>query len=271
MRGAPRACCCPQPIPGMIWLLIRGFFVTRFALLAAASVLAMTGSYGSAAELSASASATVHAKRLEISRPGIKTLYSQNDNDGGFNVPSLFDSTYSAYNDQAADDFVIPIGRTWKIREVDVTGVYFNGSGPANFEVVTFYRDAQGLPGQQIGAFEKSVGADNDGSLAIPIAARRLKAGNYWVSVQVNCPFTNGCGEWAWEGRSVQANNPAAWRFQNCNSCSPCPNWRTLQSCLGVGPDLMFAIKGSERKNKDAGPPDAVSGLSMAFGRSRAS
>jgi len=31
-------------------------------------------------------------------------------------------------NAQVADDFAVPAGERWTVREVDVTGVYFNGS-----------------------------------------------------------------------------------------------------------------------------------------------
>src|SRR5207249_2459098 len=55
----------------------------------------------------------------------------------------------ASFNDNAADDFVVPVGQTWEIAEVDVQGVYFNCSnpcGPANSFNLSFYRDFGGLP-----------------------------------------------------------------------------------------------------------------------------
>ena len=60
-------------------------------------------------------------------------LYNQNSDDAGSPLNSQnYTSGSSQFNDQAADDFVIPKGQTWRITEVDVTGVYFNGSGTAD-------------------------------------------------------------------------------------------------------------------------------------------
>lgn len=36
-----------------------------------------------------------------------------------------------AFDTQAADDFVIPPGRTWQIESVIVAGAYFNPPAPA--------------------------------------------------------------------------------------------------------------------------------------------
>src|SRR5436190_18712187 len=63
--------------------------------------------------------------------PGSKTLYDQNKDPSGSHVFS--EHSESGFGDtQGADDFVVPKGYTWIIKEVDVTGIYFNGSGPAN-------------------------------------------------------------------------------------------------------------------------------------------
>ena len=49
-------------------------------------------------------------------------------------------SSLDAYDSQGADDFTVPDGATWKVSEVDVTGLYFNGPGPAVSENVFFYK-----------------------------------------------------------------------------------------------------------------------------------
>jgi hypothetical protein len=164
--------------------------------------------------------------------PGSKTLHDQNRDGAGEAI--LSDSSDDA---QAADDFVVPKGRTWMIKEVDVTGVYFNGVGPADSENVIFYQDADGLPGAQVGPSNDGiVGLDSAGSFSIKLANTvKLKKGHYWVSVVANCSFS-GCGEWGWELSTDTSGNPAAYR-----DSGSCATWCSLPS------DLMFALKG---KNK---------------------
>ena len=74
--------------------------------------------------------------------PGSKTLYDQNKDDADQAVLSQ-----NVDGSQAADDFDVPKGHIWIIKEVDVTGIYFDGSGPASSENVFFYKDNGGLPG----------------------------------------------------------------------------------------------------------------------------
>ena len=81
-----------------------------------------------------------HQAQQFVSRAPLKTtLYDQNSNDTGsaINSQNYTSSTFSAYDDQGADDFTIPKGEHWTITEVDVTGQYFNGTGRATSEDVT--------------------------------------------------------------------------------------------------------------------------------------
>src|SRR5207249_1276636 len=52
--------------------------------------------------------------------------------------------------DQAADDFVVPVGVTWSVTSVDVQGIYSIAGGPASAFNVYFYADNNGLPGNLI-------------------------------------------------------------------------------------------------------------------------
>ena len=226
--------------------------MTKTVLLATAAVLAV-GFCGaaSAASVPTLVAKGVTAHRISLAPgKGMKTLYSQNDNSGGTGLDSqMFESTYAAYDNQGADDFAVASG-TWYVKEVDVTGVYFNGSGPAASENVYFYADSSGLPGSLVQSVMNVKGADNAGSFAIKLGKKgvvKLAAGTYWVSVQANCSFSGGCGEWGWEDRSVQNGNPAAWQNPG-GGFGVCPTWGTLESCLGYGPDFMFDIKGKAKK-----------------------
>jgi hypothetical protein len=215
-------------------------------LLAAAAVLAISAGGASAAGAPQASHHGMNASRFTPSSTGLTVLYSQNSNDSGTGVVSdMFGTSFPTYTDQAADDFVVPSGSTWKVKEVDVTGVYFNGPGPTTGENVFFYKDKKGLPGKQVAEYDNVQGKGNGtGSFAIKIPTTKLKAGTYWVSVQGEITFSNPPnGEWGWEVSSVQHGSVAAWQNPG-GGFAVCPKWATLQSCLGYGPDLMFALKG---------------------------
>ncbi|HEX4158694.1 MAG TPA: hypothetical protein VHY79_09470 [Rhizomicrobium sp.] len=184
---------------------------------------------------------------------GAKVLWNQNsDSNGGFIVSQNFTSgTYTVDDDQGADDFVVPKGKTWTVTEVDVTGQYFGGSGvPAKSENVFFYKNkaAMGLPGGLVahGAFKNLPGKDKSGSFSISLGKQGLKlaAGTYWVSVVANCNDTGGCGEWAWETRDPIIGSAAVWQQSNSEVC---PTWGTLADCFADTGDFMFDVRGKSK------------------------
>src|SRR5262245_20071286 len=78
-------------------------------------------------------------------------LYDQYDSPGTYGWTSQdFEAAYDAFDNQGADDFVVPAGETWNIDEVDVKGVYFNGAGPSATFNVFIYSDSSGLPGTNV-------------------------------------------------------------------------------------------------------------------------
>ncbi len=223
--------------------------MTKTVLLATAAVLALTvGGIASATAggLAVSSGHSGNVHRLII--PGGHTLYSQNSSQGYTGIDSqIFESTYAAYTDQGADDFTVPAGTTWKVNGVSVTGIYYNGSGPASGETVSFYKNKGGKPGKQVGVSQTSKGADNGGSFVIKLpAVQKLKGGasgtTYWVSVQADCHFS-GCGQWGWYLTNVQHNNLSEWQNPG-GGFGVCPTWGTTQSCVGYGPDFMFSLNG---------------------------
>ena len=75
------------------------------------------------------------------------TLYDQYNNAGADAVSSQdFETANNAFDDQVADDFVIPGGQDWQVTEVDIQGQYFNGPGPAASMNVFFYTNSGTLP-----------------------------------------------------------------------------------------------------------------------------
>jgi hypothetical protein len=227
-------------------------------LLSTAALLALSATTVSAAKTHPAA---VHhgfakAHALPHGNKHFVTLYDQNGNDAGVSVVSDdFDSAFDSYDSQGADDFTVPSLHQWIIKEVDVTGAYFNGSGPASGVTVYFYRDNGGLPGDLVEEVDGSQFTDTAGSFAINLDdAIALKAGTYWVSVQAQMDFSGGAGEWGWEVNSVQNGNPSAWQNPGDGFATGCTSWGTTESCLGEGPDLMFALKGMDHlKKKDVG------------------
>src|SRR4051794_4961340 len=140
------------------------------------------------------------AQRVVSASPGSVLLYDQNTGDSGAAISSQdFGSDLDSYDDQGADDFVVPAGHAWKVREVDVTGGYTEGT--ADSEHITIYADHKGVPGKVIAECDGLHGVDNGGSFAIHIKKPckiMLRSGTYWLSVVAN--QTNG--QWLWEART---------------------------------------------------------------------
>lgn len=228
-------------------LQLGGFVVNKVLLLTAASILALSA--GSAlASGKSSAGLSGKYKPFKTVKPA-HVLWNQNSNyTSGVNSMNFTSTVSSSHNDQAADDFVVPSGKVWKIAEVDVAGVYYDGPGPATSENVMFYKDANGLPGKAIatGTFNDLHGTDSGGNFAITLPARvRLKAGHYWVSVVANM-FQLDRGNWAWVINGTQHGDLAVWRNPQ-GGWNICRNWCTLESMGLPGPDLVFELKGASK------------------------
>lgn len=189
-----------------------------------------------------------HAKVHKAGSRAATVLWSSSGFGTGSAVVSQnFEAKKDAYDANAADDFQIPSGETWKIKIVSVEGVYFNGSGPAVSETVTFYKNAGGLPGAVIKAYSGVEGTDRAGSFKIRLVpALNLTKGRYWVSVQANMDFSAG-GEWGWANDFPQALSPAAWENPGDGFATGCTTYAVESSCIaGSGPDHFFQLRGSK-------------------------
>jgi hypothetical protein len=188
-------------------------------------------------------------------------LWSQNDDDSGLAVVSQnFESTFDAYDCQAADDFVVPAGETWIVRKVRVTATYFDAIGPADSENVTFYRSEGGAPGRVVRSYPRIVGVDE--SKGLPSGSFRmtlpeplkLKPGRYWLSVQVNMDF-NSNGEWGWESRNTQVGRQARWVNPGDGFGTGCTTYQPEHDCIPdqAAVDHMFELLGT-RHNPNHNP-----------------
>ena len=220
--------------------------MTKTVLFATAAVLALSVGAASAKPVVSQHGTKAHALKGADRSAGV--LYDQSNNDSGIGIVSQnFESSFDIYDAMAADDFTVPKGSKWKVSEVDAFGVYFNGSGPARDENVTFYKDDNGSVGAEVASYTVA-GTDNFGSFTIPIKkALKLKKGTYWVSVQANLDFSAG-GEWGWENQSTSEGTPAQWINPGDGFGTGCTSWSQENVCIPDGQgDHMFTIRGTSR------------------------
>lgn len=219
----------------------------KMLLLAAAAAFAMSATAAGPGASSAGTGAKAGAKPAHVSPDAV--LYDQNTDDNGIGIVSQnFESTFDAYDAQGADDFTVPSGFKWKVSEVDVTGVYFNGSGPATSVHVTIYKSKNGAPGESAIVSDQDgiTGNFSSGSFAITLPTKvTLKPGKYWVSVQANMDFGVG-GEWGWETSNTLKKVADMWKNPGDGFATGCTSYTDLLTCIpsGEGPSYMFALKG---------------------------
>lgn len=224
--------------------------MTKAVLMATTALVALLdGSTAPARAIPTFITSTAGKTQPPLANPKARTLYTQNSNkygDVGAVSQNFTSGIYTSYDNRGADDFIIPAGKNWKVGRVDVTGVYFNGSGPAQSVNVIFWKDYHGYPGNAVahGTYDDLSCADRSGSFSCRLPKRlQLKAGHYWVTVQANCSYYT-CGEWSWDETSVIHNDAAEWE-EYYTFGGPCPTWDTLANCLGsyFTGDLMFDLK----------------------------
>jgi hypothetical protein len=165
-------------------------------------------------------------------------------------VSQDFEAANNAFDNQGADDFVVPAGSVWTVQQVIAGGVYFNGPGPAASFNVTFYSNAAGFPGAVVpgGTYTGQAYTTGMGTFIICLTSPLvLTPGTYWVSVQARMDFTPG-GEWGWTDRSVTSNNAAVWQNPGGGFGTACTAayGRRGASCGidAAAPDQIFQILG---------------------------
>lgn len=182
---------------------------------------------------------------------GGSILYNQNSNHGYSIISQNFTSGSfgTAYNSAAADDFVVPKGKDWKLTRVDVAGQYFEGTGPASSEVITFYRNGAGHPGTVVGSPQTLKCTDTAGNFACTIKPVILSGGTkgrrYWLSVVANCD--SACGEWGWIQNTTTHHDPGQWENPGGGLGFGCTSWNATSSCItlsGVVDDFAFDLRG---------------------------
>jgi hypothetical protein len=233
--------------------------MNKSILLAATAVVALTA--GGA--MAASPTLGVKAKVGVVHVPPT-ALYSQNSPNGSANTSQNFTSGSfgTVYNNSGADDFVVPAGKTWTVKGIDVSGVYSNctsgvNCGPATSEVVTFYKSKKGKPGAILGKGADTYTlncTDSAGSFSCAIPGPKgkglkLKGGTsgktYWVGVVANENFQTA-RQWFWENATVGGNNPGVWQNPGGGFGVGCATWTMKTTCLGgATSEWAFDVTGS--------------------------
>ena len=194
-------------------------------------------------------------------------LYNQTGNAGPNSITSQnFEAANDAFDNRAADDFTVPTGG-WAIDEVFVSGVYFNGTGPAGSVNVYFHGDAGAVPGAVVASLLSLSMTDSSGSFTIALPAPLvLAAGNYWMSVQANMDFSVG-GQWGWTERTVQSGDASAWINPGSGFGTPCTNWGARVATCGVGtePDLIFSLSGDRAPQQNVPEPSTLALLALGM------
>ena len=193
--------------------------------------------------------AVQHATPHRVVHAGkAQTLYDQMGNDSGTGINSQnYEADYDAYDDEAADDFIVPEGAHWKITLVDMAGYY--NEGPADSMGVYFYKDKHGKPGKRIAQFTV-IPPPYNGNGSFPLDLGRgvkLKPGHYWLSIQANQRF-DFAGQWSWATSESTTDNPAMWRNPNGGFELGCTEWTVETTCVDyLKGDHLFALKGKSK------------------------
>jgi hypothetical protein len=105
---------------------VVGTLVAGLILAMAASARTTSRAHATPSRMSKGSKIAPFATRRD-STPSV-TLYDQYDNPASFSTSSQnYEEILNLYDDELADDFVIPAGLGWNIDTVEVGGEYFNG------------------------------------------------------------------------------------------------------------------------------------------------
>ena len=211
---------------------------SAFAVVAAVSLAgsATASSAGSAPGLVHGTS--THSTPTSAAQPAKGACYSENIDDSLTGIVSINTDDGSGWTSSGAVDFQVK--KKCKITQVDATGVYAAGSGPADSFDVNFYKSKKGLPGKLV----KTQNISGDFSspvLSLTIKPVKLKKGDYFVSVVGNMNFSD-VGGWFWELSTGQYGKYDS-AFQNTGGAFGfCPTWEGVADCYGYSGDYMVAL-----------------------------
>jgi hypothetical protein len=175
-------------------------------------------------------------------------------------ISQEFQAGLSDLNSQVSDNFLIPVDETWTINEVDVSGIYSEGSDPASSVNVSFYNTSLSDPTlpEEIAIVTLDnlpITSDVGGDFVIqlPEPGVTLPSGRYWVSVQANLSsafdLTSGTltNVWTWGTIEPQELNPAVFRNPPNGLNTGASTWTPTQDVVfftPINPDQSFRLLG---------------------------
>lgn len=186
--------------------------------------------------------------RIAFPHRGSRLLYDQDDQDNPQAIVAQnFESAFDIYDCEAADDFKIPAGQTWKIGKIHLGGTHFSSAGPADSFSVTFYSSKKGKVGSAVKTCANAGYSYSDmafGSVDV-ICKAKLRKGTYFLAVLANMNFSQG-GEWGWITNNTVRGSPSMWRNPGGGFGVGCTDFETTTNCIpeGEGGDFAFALYG---------------------------
>lgn len=160
--------------------------------------------------------------------------------------PSQFFTDFGALA-QSADDFIVPEGSSWKVREIVAYGAANNGPEFTDATVV-IYADNNGVPGQEVynsGSITPlSEPLNTNLQLELPEEVE-LSSGSYWLSVYTNLAFGDNAQQWFWFTQANVIGNEANFKDEFDLFGTGAINWTAQSVAFGTAPeDLVFQIFG---------------------------
>jgi hypothetical protein len=175
-------------------------------------------------------------------------LYDQINNPAlpGGTTSQDFEPGFDQFDTFTADDFVVPAGQSWTITEVDVSGEYSTGGGPAASFHVFFYQDNLTLPGTLVATRLANPYSNGANAMITLTSSVTLGPGTYWVAVQARQDFAE-TGQWFWENRTVVSNSAAAWQNPGGLFGQGCITYARKTTCIPGqdGDDQLFRLIGN--------------------------
>ncbi|MBV8800112.1 MAG: hypothetical protein JO208_09950 [Alphaproteobacteria bacterium] len=237
----------------------------KMLCLASATMLALTATAYAAGTgaMSSMRAGSAAQHGVHVPPPGLSTLYDQNVGDSIYGWYSQTLSANPEEDEYIADDFVVPAGHRWAIKEVDVSGYYAGGNGPASYVNLLFWTDDAGLPSKKKGPAIKCDNLTPQGldtgafQIKLPKSCKVALAGSgksgtvYWLTVQANMESLATSGYWSWEGNNnVAGNQGASWYYGGglpVQDPKCLKRFETIQDCNGrVEADVAFALFGKD-------------------------
>ena len=217
--------------------------LTTVAAIATWSGIAAGAQGSSRAKVGKHPTLSAHIKRhagTAVHPTNLKLLYSQYGGIDSILSTQDFETAFSPYDSEIADDFTVPAGQTWKVQLLDVNGQ--ENGGPVGDASVSFYADAGGPYGGVIAIRRSHKITDSAGALSIKFSAVTLGPGTYWVGVHGDKDYVFN-GQWWAAVQNTVTGSMAYWENPGNGFGSGCTSLQPV-SCVGYNGDMSFDLQG---------------------------